>query len=215
MSKVLEYRTREPEQAKQWWWRLLESSGGTALITVLVGGLLGSIIAGQIERGTKARELELVAYQKHLESEQEFTTNLFKLIGRVLTVSENLLILGQQQRDFDLGKFKGRERERVADQLSSLREEFNQVQALWRSEGESLGLLVGFYYPGQPSVATTWREARESLTAYMSCARESYLDRSVRKKSEASDCKSEKEAVREKLDQLTPSLKARQQYSWK
>src|ERR1044071_8086338 len=64
------------------WQRFLESSGGTAIVTTLIGGIFGAIISGIIQDGTREREFEqswlkargdqaLVAYKEYLDKEQE------------------------------------------------------------------------------------------------------------------------------------------------
>ena len=43
------------DNPKPAWQRFLETTGGAALITVLIGGIMGSIITGLIQQGSKQR----------------------------------------------------------------------------------------------------------------------------------------------------------------
>src|SRR6266480_3308905 len=65
-----------------WWKSLLQPSVLTALITVLIGGIMGNIIAATIQAGAKEREFQqtwmkargdqaLLAYKEYTDQEQE------------------------------------------------------------------------------------------------------------------------------------------------
>src|SRR6185503_4847747 len=75
-------------QTKPVWQRFLETTGGTALITVLIGGIMGSIITGMIQISAKNREAQQarltarnsqaqVSYKEYLDKELEIVNRAF------------------------------------------------------------------------------------------------------------------------------------------
>ncbi len=60
LAEVLRLRTKldQKQKEKLWWQRFLESSGGTALVTVLLGGLLGQLITSSVQVKQQEREFQ-------------------------------------------------------------------------------------------------------------------------------------------------------------
>jgi hypothetical protein len=110
-------------ERRSWWQWLLESSGGTALITVIIGGLMGSLITAIIQIGIKSREFEqarvksrgdqaLVAYKDYLEQQRETMKHAYQLIGNCVSASDDLIdITGEY---FDPSKFPGVQGQKTA-----------------------------------------------------------------------------------------------------
>src|SRR4051812_9953741 len=116
MAELARRRSARDPEAKPRWQRFLESGGGAAIVTTLIGGIFGAIISGIIQYGAKEREFEqswlkargdqaLVAYREYLDKEQEVVNETHALIGSCVSASDDLIsIMGP---NFDLEKFSG------------------------------------------------------------------------------------------------------------
>ena len=214
------------EQPKPWWQHILWSSGGTALITVLLGGIAGGLINWFVQSDLKDREFwqaywrargdqALVAYKEYLDQEREIVKRAYELIGSAISGSEDLITLTSS--DFALDGFVGADRQMVKEQRVSFRDKYNTVDAQWRSEHEKLALLMSYYHHGRREVVAAWQEAQQSVTEYMDCARRWHADHvraSVDKNTIKGACKAEKDNLAKKVEQLTTRLEASRQYAW-
>lgn len=177
VAKILA-RQKPPESPKPpekpGWQRFLETSGGTALITVLLGGMLGQLITWSFQQNQKEREFQqkwmeargaqaLVSYKEYLDKEQELMRRAYDLIGNCITASDNVLELTEAP--------EATNPEGVA-QRKALVEGFNKASVEWDAETEKLELLISYYHKGQADLMRVWRELREGVSDYRSCAAE-------------------------------------------
>jgi len=222
MTEVMRRRVRVEGEGytKPWWQRFLESTGGAAMITVLIGGLLGQLITWSVQKGLKEREFQeawmkargdqaLVTYKDYLNQEQEIVRRVYEIVGSCISVSEDLIDL--TKLEFAPGKSIGVEKQR-----NSIRERYNTIDAQWRGEREKLGLLMSYYHRGRPEVAAAWRDLQDSVTKYNECAGNWYLDHPhpLIKVEVADACKNDRDDLRKRLEQLSASLEASRQYAW-
>ena len=219
VAEVLKARasSHNSDTSKPAWQRVLESSGGTALITVVLGGLLGQLIAWSIQSGLKDREFQetwmkargdqaLVSYKEYVNQEQELMKTTYELIGSCISTSEDLIILTSPE--FAPDSFVG-----AAEQRTALRQKYNKVDAQWRSEKEKIGLLMGYYHPNQPNVTLAWHETQESISKYMGCAERWYLNH-VKPTDTSQACQAEKQDVRDNLEKFNGGLDQARNYLW-
>lgn len=207
------------------WLSFLESRSGTALITVVIGGLAGQLITCSIQNQMKDREFQqawlqargnqaLVAYKEYLDREQQIVEQAYELIGNYISASEDLITLTKPE--FDLERYSGDQRRVVAEQRTAIRQWFNTMDAKWRGEHEWLGLLMSFYHRGRQDVTTAWRELEDSVTEYADCTRRWYVEHSapVTPAQAEEACKAESQLLRQRLDELSASMEAARQYAW-
>jgi hypothetical protein len=218
VGKVMQLRSHNIENhPKPWWQRFLESSGAAALITVLLGGLLGQLITWSIQKGLKEREFQqawmksrgdqaLATYKEYLDKEQETVKRAYELIGNCISSSEDLISLTSSE--FAPGTSVGIEKQR-----DSIRAEYNKTDIQWRREREQLGLLMSYYHRGRSEVVTSWHDVQSTVTRYNECAAQWYLDHPNSTDS-SNACKNEREDLRLKLDKLRTNLEAARQYAW-
>jgi hypothetical protein len=181
ISKVLEIRRTDKPSSKPWWLRMLETPGGAALITVLIGGLLGGWISSIIQSGAKDREFQqawlkargdqaMLAYKDFVEKRSNLITELYGRVGSSVSASDDLINLSR--KDFTaLPELEPEVKTARKEYQKSIDDRFEQVEADWRKDRDRLGLLIDFYHPDQKPLVEAWGTVTESLTGYMRCAK--------------------------------------------
>jgi hypothetical protein len=204
----------EPNPAaavKPRWQRFLESTGGAALVTTLVGGLVGAYITGLVQRGTKERELRLTAFREYADGELRVVQRVWEQIGVMVSASENLLVLTEPA--FDRDRFAGEQRDAVMEQRKVLRDAFNEADRDWRRNRETLGFLLGYYHHGHSSLEPTWRKTQAAVDGFVACARDRYLadDQAA---SDDPSCEASRRKLDDELTSLNRALRESRRYAW-
>ena len=203
--------------------RFLESTGGAAFITVVLGGLLGQWVSCSIQQSLKDREFQqawlqargnqaLAAYEEYLEQERGTIERVYQLVGDTISSAENLISLTGLL--LDLEGFSGDEYKRVSEQRVKLREAYNVSDAQWRSQQQVLALLMGYYHQAQPAVEKQWRQVARSVNAYKTCAEKWYAEHFDKPGPTAAACRRRKDAVLTRLQELTVTLEATRLFAW-
>jgi hypothetical protein len=200
------------EKNPSWIIELLGTTGGAALVTVVLGGIVGTIITSQWQDQLRKRELSLAAYADYVKQEQEITKRAYELIGAGIAASDDLLTLTEAA--FDLNRYDGDERKKVASQRESIRENFNTEDKKWRAERETLGLLMGYYHHGQTEVISSWQHAQDSVTGYFDCARNAYLNQPTDPPAPERLCELERKEYRNRLAALNQSFERARVHAW-
>jgi hypothetical protein len=239
IAEALQLRAAPEAKPKPPWQRFLESTGGAALITVLLGGMLGQCITAQVQKGqqdrqnqqaieSREREFEqawvkargdqaLLAYQGYLKEEQETVKSAYDLIGSCISAADDLM--ATTRKDFNPKQYEHdrKQQEIVYEDIDEIRTNYIAVDKKWRAERVKLGLLMGYYHKGQGDVAEAWRATQEALTHYVDFAagfaqhppREDLSEEDVRNAS-----RREREALQAALTSLSNSLDQNRQYGW-
>ena len=200
-----------PEPVKPGWQRFLESTGGAALITVVIGGIAGGIITDKIQTGNKNRELALADYKEHLKQEQEIVSQAYILVGNSISSADDLIDITDPQFDPNNPIYERdkQAQENLRSQRKAVRDSYHAAEHEWNRGQEKMGLLMGYYHPGHPEIVTTWRAVNEAVTNYSYCANQLYrlsLTEFDPDNTCASACVVKKRALRGWLDQLTIEL---------
>lgn len=203
--------TNAADPAKPRWQRFLESTGGAALVTTLVGGLVGAYITGLVQRGTRERELRLAAFREYADGELRVVQRVWEQIGVMVSASQNLLVLTEPA--FDAGHFAGEQRDAVLEQRKRLRDEFNEADREWRRNRETLGFLLGYYHHGDSSLEPTWRKTQAAVDGFVSCARDRYLAHDQAASDDPS-CEASRRKLDRELGSLNRSLRESRRYAW-
>ncbi len=194
------------------WQRFLESSGGTALITTILGTVGLTILNNFYQDGLKEREKARASYQELLKQEHETVLRAFDLVGRSIAVSEDLISL--TSRPFDPSAFKPRHRNLLYEQGIRMRRSFNETDVQWRREKHALSLQMALYHGGQSDVMKSWNGFEKSVTKYMACAETWYNDFFFSKKTGKQGyledtgqvCKEQKQTLQDQLTQFSVSI---------
>lgn len=166
------------KRATHWWLHILETSGGAALLTVLIGGLCGAGLNFLIQRDLKNRESQqsllklqfeqkLISYKNLEDQRQEFLKHLYEQVGRSTTAAYDLISLTGSDvvpsSDTDYQK-------ELRQQRNEIIQRYNSSDHEWRAEQESLELLISYYHDNSSEVKDAWRSAQEAINTYMKCA---------------------------------------------
>jgi len=208
------------EKQKPAWQRFLESTGGTALITVVIGGILGQWVVSSINEGMKKRDNNLAyvrafndrmadAARSDLTQEQEIIKRAYDLIGRAINDAQDLISITGEE--FDPKLYSGKERADIQKQRDDIRAEYINLDKQWRNESISLGLLMSFYHEGDKEVLKAWRIARGDVDKYKDCAEDKLRKYEQSGNFFASDetdklCATERDKITEDLDNFTVTL---------
>ncbi len=200
IKEVLKLRSR-PEPQKPWWLRLLETSGGAALITVLIGGLLGQIISMSIQKSLKERERELAAYTKFLDQGSETIKHAYALIGSCISAADNLISITGDEFNEDTTP-------ELRKQKLEILSKFSEVNTKWREEQHGLGLLMRYYHHNAAGVTDAWKNVQDSNVQYMECAADLIYEHNHGGKTNQTvvACKQKKDALIKSLDVLATSV---------
>jgi hypothetical protein len=152
----------------------LESAGGTALITVLAGGILGQRITSSYQEKLKEREMAVAFIQDQSKEQEDISARFVELVGGCMGASRDLISLTETV--FDADQYRGEDRKTMAKQRIELRDKYNDAEERWAVEGAKLGLLIALHSHGQEGVTEGWRRVERSVTAYNQCAEEWYFN---------------------------------------
>lgn len=227
-------RNSSKSETKPPWQRVLESTGGTALITVLIGGIFGTIISSIIQSNSKEREFQqtwlkargdqaMVGYKDFLEKQQETVKKLFERIGNIMSASEDYITLTSPELtplNIDLSP---EEKKGIEKQRTSIKERFNSSNRDWRNEREILGMLVNYYFPNKSetqtqtstsdtNVTAAWQQVKESVNQYTHCA-ERWVQKSFPRETDMA-CQKEKNSVANNLVNLNKNFEINRKYAW-
>jgi hypothetical protein len=213
------------EKPKPAWQRFLETSGGTALITVLVGGMFGQFITWTFQEKAKEREFQqewmksrgdhaLLSYKEYLDGEQELMRHAYELVGNNAAASEDLIeITGEEYAASDNPKTK--------QQMLEMQKRYNAASAQWRVEGKKLEMLMGYYHQGLPQMRGDWRELSGAVSGYVKCASmwKAVWDAKRNEVPTPEDvdgaCGKERGRLDDSIDRLNATQEAGRQYGWK
>ncbi len=226
VADLLKIRAPKEASAKPKWLQFLESNGGTAVITVLLGGIMANIVSCGIQNINRKKEFDnawvqargsqaLAAYQEYLKGEQQTVKWSFDLIGTSMAAADNLINITKE--DFDPAQYKGKEREKIIGQKTEIRNNFNTANRQWRQQYVAAGLQISYFHKGDPEVNTAWSQLAASLSALMDCANDWYRDHlgifvKVSDISEA--CSEQTKKINSNIGIFGESLAKTRQYSW-
>ena len=204
-----------------WRW-FFESNFAVALVTVVIGGIFGECITSSIQDGQKEREFQqawlktrgdqaLAAHKDYLDKEHEVVAHAFELIGNCVTAARDLIDLTSPK--FAPANISKRSQEDVRKQALEMIDNYNKADEQWGVESRKLNLLIEYYHPGQTQVHEAWREASESVSAYMKCA-ERWFDAHRQPVNPEGACRAEGESLDVRLLALSASLAAVRRYPW-
>jgi hypothetical protein len=208
--------TENSGEQKPGWLRFLESTGGAALITVVLGTLGGAAITGLIQSFSQGQQARQLSISEYLKGEHDTVKAVFDMVGRCIAAAENLNTITTQ--GFDPANFpEGDQRNLVLVQKNNLRDEFNKWDEQWRASRETLTLNLRYYHGNDPALGSAWDNTRDALSSYMDCQQGWYMQHlrnSVDESVAADACKGEQKSLDSALTKFSEALTQNRLYSW-
>jgi hypothetical protein len=206
----------EPAVPKPKWQAFLESTGGTALITVVLGTFGGAVITNLIQTANQKQQTRQLSLSEYLKGEHDTVQKVFDIVGQAIAVSDNLNTI--TTNGFNPGNFeKGEQANLVIQQKELIRDQFNKLDEQWRATRETLTLNMRYYHGNDPTLSSVWDDTSNKLTGYMNCQQAwyikqlgSFVDNSVADKA----CNSEKKSLDGSLQALSEALAKNRLYEW-
>ena len=168
IAEVLRTRKGQDSNAKPRWLQFLESAGGVALITVLLGSAGAAMLNSLVQQKLKERELAGAAYQEQTKLQQQTIVQVSELIARCISASEDLVELWTEA--FDPSRFSGQQRERIMAYRNDVRTKYNTVDSEWRAQNLKVGLSIGLLGRPEENLAVAWKKVQDSVNDYKQCA---------------------------------------------
>jgi len=190
------------EKPKPPWRVFLESTGGAALITVLIGGLLGASISSCFQKNAKEREFQqtlvkartdqaLIAYKDFIEKRDEFVGTTLQMVGATMSAADNYAQLVKKEYQATDGDPKAVQ-DKKKEHWTQIANEYNASDTKWSAECDSLKSQMSNFFQDQPEVTESFTTVEEKVNAYKICVK-------ALVKGEKTTCEPEKTAVGESI----------------
>jgi hypothetical protein len=177
--EYLKSRQKAAPEPKPRWLQLFESSGFVALITVLLGGIVGGYITFTLQDKAKerdqqvaARQLqhdrELAAFNDHLDRERKIVDEFLTVLGRVVDTSRGLAHLSREEWADD--HKPAAEAQRVAKGKHDIVQRYNEAMAVWDANRLRLGMLLQLEHDNDRGLSQAYRDTCDKAEAYALCA---------------------------------------------
>ena len=161
ITAVLKQRGTEREKVESWWRFFLSSPGGTALISVLLGGVLAAWISAAYQYDQKERDVQHTLNQLR----SSLIDEVLSIIGKVQGSAESRI-------EIDGKKYAKRidpAAEKInASQKLSIRHAFNQAWQDWDTKKLSMLARIRFNLGANP--ATKWAKLITDVDSLLDCA---------------------------------------------
>ena len=178
IAEVLKQRSEGDQEslAKPRWQVVLESAGGAAIITVLIGGAFTAWITHRFQGSEKEREFQneiVKLYGQHrLTVQEKETEERFKTLQASLRLIGTVMNRGQDKIDIDLRRFARKMdpelKKKDLAQEENIRHQYNEAFEQWRTEKGALEPQIGYYFGEDARRA--WKETAQALEAFLRCA---------------------------------------------
>jgi hypothetical protein len=200
-----------PRTSKSWKELVFETAGGVALITVLLGGIVGGAITTLLQYIQKRNETEHAEQQARLARETatrerteqmglDAAKDLFELMYEAVSKSEDVLQLSTKGfADRDLSR-----------QREGIRARYNKVDQNWRSQHKVKGLMFVYYNRTIPGLSEGWGKADEAVTGYVDCSGDWVIAHPFYTQGLGTGCSDERKKVEEGFAALERTIVPRQ-----
>lgn len=162
--------TPPPEKKeKPLWLTFFESASGPTLITVVLGGIFGTMITGMVQHMLKQREEARAEAAIVGKARLVTVQNAFLLTGRMIGAADDLIVTSGPE--YDLTHYQGDELAKVVAEIHAIRDGYNTTDREWRTTCYSHGMLLAYFHPTREDVAARWTDLANAVSGYVDCAR--------------------------------------------
>ena len=176
--EYLKYQRPSSHESKPKWLQLFESAGFVAIVTVVLGGLVGSWVTSRFQEKSKDREQQvarrqlehdrnLAAFNEHLDRERKIVDEMLAKVGALADTARGLSHLSRAEWS---GKDKpATEQARLAQERHKIVERYNQATAAWDADRLRLGIMLELEHDNDPVLLDAWRNTGIKVEAYSVC----------------------------------------------
>jgi len=191
------HNTERGGMSRLWSPDFLKSSGGAAVITILLSGFS---LTGWIHSLMKHHE-------SFHENQRQTVLNALKLITQCKYASEDLIDLTGP--NFDPNVYPG-----IDDQRASMKGNYNNCVKQWQEEEDTAELSITKYFQSEPTAINDWHKAKKSAVSYMNCANRWYLSHNRQVTDTQYACLAENESLENEITRFNESTQVAQQCWW-
>jgi hypothetical protein len=182
--EYLRYRQDPPDKKRETekkpvWLQLFESAGFAALVTVLVGGILGAIITWKLQDSSKQRESQaaasrlehdrkLSAFKEHLDRERKVVDEMYLKLGKFVDASRDLTTLSRKEFCGTCGG--PRLPDRVIKTKQGVVDRYDAATIEWNSNRLRLGMLLQLEHGNDKALLEEWKKTADAAEEYAECA---------------------------------------------
>jgi hypothetical protein len=148
----------------------LQSSSGTALITVLLGGLLGTILSSRIQESSRKNDESRARLQAGLQAEQKTVEEAAALVGRLTASSNDLIEMTDVQFDQRTAGLDSEYRTFIAKQKEAYYNAHNAALTEWTAQKTRIGLLLAIEHPANPDIQRVWENLANRVESFSVCS---------------------------------------------
>ena len=206
VNSVLRARTSTNESTPLWL-AFFRSTGGAALVTVIIGGIATAIITGMFQGWQKDRDLEngiIALYSQFLIDQHKDT-----LAARASLRHESFTLLGQIRNsagsmiDIEGPAFAfpddPQQREKIMAQKEQVRTDFNRAWERWQTHKTALGSRFDYHYGDESRDA--WKSLGIAVDELLQCIA------SPTRQGEEAECSRTVNEIEEQLNLFEESLR--------
>jgi hypothetical protein len=194
IRRVLRIRKSIDKQSpKPFWQVIVESAGGAALITVVMGGIIGGIITARYQAGQAELARERAGQQQMEQLRFEATKKSFDLVFESVAAAEDVINLASKAMA-----------DAPREQRREIRQAYNHADVAWRKQRLLMGMTLAYYSKNYKDAAAAWDAVAKDVTAYMQCSEAWVNQHSYYQDGQPTGCENE----RNKTDGTIKALQA-------
>jgi hypothetical protein len=169
--EYLKKSDQEPKEEKPLWLQLMETTGFATLVTVLIGGLIGTGLTYTFQSWAKDREQslanlqlrrdrDLAAFNQHLDRERKTVDEMAQKIGALIDGASDLA---------DLSRKEWNKPDRARDR-NTIVARFNKAASQWNANRVRLSVLLELEHDSDPDLRRAFSGISKSADEFAQCA---------------------------------------------
>lgn len=167
----LQHSTSE-RPTKPVWLQVLESNVAVALVTVVLGGIIGQLIVTSVQEKNKQDEQLLLEYKQDLDRQQDIVERAYGLVGQCISASQHLVELTYPINQ--VASVKKISQPQVMERRNSVAKRHTTLTEDWQIEGNKIGWLINYRFYNCPNLLPAWRKTQQSVDSLMTCSSNTY-----------------------------------------